>query len=55
MSTSLKNLITSDKIKGIIAIAAAIIMYFTPDHIDAIIETCLVAFGISTLIVKEKE
>jgi hypothetical protein len=44
--TNLKDLILNDKTKGIIAIAAAVVMWFTPNHIDAIIETALAAFGI---------
>ena len=43
------------KVKGVIAIVAAIVMYFTPDHIDRIIEMCLTAFGISVLSLGEKE
>lgn len=43
------------KLKGIIAIAAAVIMYFTPDNIDKIIELLLAAFGISTLIISDKK
>jgi hypothetical protein len=51
----LKDLILNEKTKGIVAIVAAIVCYFTPDHIDAIIEMCLAALGISKLILKEKE
>ena len=40
MSTFIK-LITNDKFKGIVAIAAAVLMYFTPDEIDKIIEGLL--------------
>lgn len=53
--TDIKAFITNDKIKGIIAIAAAIVMYFTPDYIDAIIEAGLTAFGISRLMISEKK
>ncbi|MDR2794221.1 MAG: hypothetical protein LBB12_00400 [Holosporaceae bacterium] len=53
--TNLKEIIANEKTKGIIAIAAAVIMWFTPNHIDAIIEAGLAAFGISKLVLKEKE
>jgi hypothetical protein len=53
--TNLKEIIANEKVKGIIAIIAAVVMYFTPNHIDAIIEMCLAALGISKLILKEKE
>ncbi|GHU13695.1 hypothetical protein FACS189449_09370 [Alphaproteobacteria bacterium] len=51
----LKDLILSEKTKGTIAIIAAIVMYFTPDYIDAIIEAGLAAIGISKLVIKEEE
>ncbi|GHT91992.1 hypothetical protein FACS1894122_05220 [Alphaproteobacteria bacterium] len=51
----LKDLILSEKTKGTIAIVAAVVMYFTPDYIDAIIEAGLAAFGISRLVIKEEE
>ena len=47
-----KNL---NKIKGIVAIVAAIVMYFTPDDIDRVIEGMLALFGVSTLIITEKK
>ena len=47
-----KNL---NKIKGIVAIVAAIVMYFTPDDIDRVIEGILALFGVSTLIITEKK
>jgi hypothetical protein len=53
--TNLKDLILNDKTKGIIAIVAAVLMAYTPDHIDAIIEAGLAAFGIAKLVIKEKE
>lgn len=40
--------------KGAIAIIAAIVMYFTPDHIDRIIELLLAAMGIQQLSLKQK-
>ena len=51
----IRDLILSPKIKGIIAIGAAIAMYFTPDEIDHIIEGLLSVFGISTLVIGDKE
>jgi hypothetical protein len=53
--TNLKEIIANEKTKGIIAIAAAVIMWFTPNHIDAIIEAGLAAFGISKLVIKKEE
>ena len=50
----IKNFLTNEKVKGAIAIAAAILMYYTPDHIDLIIETCLAALGISKLTIEKK-
>lgn len=52
---NLKSIITNEKVKGAIAIAAAIIMFFTPDHIDLIIESLLAVFGIQKLIITKKE
>jgi hypothetical protein len=52
---NLKSIITNEKVKGAIAIAAAIIMFFTPDHIDLLIETLLAAFGITKLVITEKK
>jgi hypothetical protein len=58
MFTNLKNFILSEKAKGIIAIVAAVVMWFTPDHIDRIIELCLLclaAIGVSKLVLKRDE
>ena len=52
---SLKSIIGNEKVKGAIAIAAAVIMFFTPNHIDLIIELLLAAFGITKLVISEKE
>ena len=52
---NLKSIITDEKIKGAIAIAAAIIMWFTPDHIDLAIEILLGMFGIQQLVLKKKD
>jgi hypothetical protein len=52
---NLKSIIKNEKVKGAIAIAAAIIMFFTPDHIDVVIEALLAAFGIQKLILKKDD
>ena len=52
---NLKTIITNEKIKGTIAIAAAVVMFFTPDHIDLIIESLLAAFGIHKLVLKKDD
>jgi hypothetical protein len=53
--TNLKEIIANEKVKGVIAIAAAVVMWFTPDYIDAIIEAGLAAFGISKLVIKKED
>ena len=52
---NIKEVITSDKLKGIIAIGAAVVMYFTPDEVDHIIEGLLSVFGISELVIGDKK
>jgi Sec-independent protein secretion pathway component TatC len=47
--------ILNEKTKGMIAIVAAIAMYFTPDHIDRIIESLLGIYGIAALTLQKKE
>lgn len=51
---AIKAFMQSDKFKGIIAIIAAVVMYFTPDHVDKIVELILTAFGINVLVIKAK-
>ncbi|GHU14409.1 hypothetical protein FACS189449_11060 [Alphaproteobacteria bacterium] len=51
----LKDLILSEKTKGTIAIIAAVVMYFTPDYIDAIIQGLLGVYGITELTLREKK
>jgi hypothetical protein len=53
--TNIKEIIANEKAKGIVAIAAAIAMYFTPDEVDRIIEIGLAYFGISKLVVKKED
>lgn len=52
---SLLELLTNNKFKGIVAIVAAVVMYYTPDEIDKIIEGLLGAFGISQFIISPKK
>ena len=52
---NLKSLITNQEVKGVIAVIAAVVMVFTPDHIDLIIEALLAAFGIEKLMIKKEE
>ena len=52
---SLKSIIENEKVKGAIAIIAAVIMFFTPSHIDIVIESLLAAFGIQQLVLKKKD
>ena len=46
--------LNDEKVKGVIAIAAAVVMYFTPDQIDRIIEVCLAGLGISKLVITKE-
>jgi hypothetical protein len=50
----MRDLIFSDKTKGIVAILAAIVMFYTPDNIDRIIESLLGIYGITVLTVQKK-
>ncbi|MDR2666965.1 MAG: hypothetical protein LBB34_02515 [Holosporales bacterium] len=50
---NLKEIITNEKAKGVIALVAAVVMWFTPDYADAIIEASLAAIGISKLVIKD--
>lgn len=50
MQTFLTSLITNEKLKGTIAI----VMYLTPDYVDAVVEALLTAFGITKLAIREK-
>lgn len=53
--TNLKDLILNDRTKGIVAIVAAVITYFTPDSIDVIIESLLGIYGITVLTLRKKD
>jgi hypothetical protein len=46
--------VTSPKVKGIVSIAAAAVMHFTPDNVDRVIEGLLGAFGIGSMFVSKK-
>jgi hypothetical protein len=50
----LKSLFESDKLKGLIAVIAAIVIYYTPSNVDLVIESLLAMFGIQKLILKEE-
>ena len=50
----LKSLFESDKLKGLIAVIAAIVIYYTPSNVDLVIESLLAMFGIQELILKEE-
>lgn len=52
---SIIQFILSNRFKGIVAIVAAVVMYYTPDEVDHIIEGLLSLFGISTLIISDKK
>ena len=49
------TIITSPRFKGLVSLVAAVVMYYTPDHIDRIIEGLLGAFGITTLVIDPKQ
>jgi hypothetical protein len=53
--TNLKEIIANEKVKGIIAIVAAVVMWFTPNHIDAIIESLLGIYGVTVLTIQKKK
>lgn len=47
--------ITGERFMGIVSLVAAGVMYFTPDHIDNVIEGFLVLIGAPKLIVRKKD
>jgi len=51
----IKSIITNDKVKGLLAVIAAIVMFYTPDYIDRIIEALLAAFGVEKLIITKNK
>ncbi len=51
----LKSLFKRDNLKGIIAAIAAVVIYYTPSHVDLVIKSLLAMFGIQKLALKEKE
>lgn len=51
---SFVDFFSNPKVKAVISIAAAVVMYFTPDHIDRVIETLLLAYGFDLLIIDTK-
>lgn len=46
---TIKKILANEKTKGVLSIAAAVVMYYTPEHIDVVIESLLAALGISKL------
>jgi hypothetical protein len=50
----LKEIMANEKVKGAIAVVAAVVMWFTPDYIDTIIEAGLTAIGISKLVIRRE-
>ena len=52
---NLKSIIENEKVKGAIAIIAAVVMWFTPTHIDVVIEALLAAFCIQKLVLKKDD
>lgn len=55
MTFIIDKLFTKEGLKFLISSVAAIVMAFTPDHIDAIIELALpTLFGIDVLTLKKK-
>jgi O-methyltransferase involved in polyketide biosynthesis len=51
----LKKLLMSEKTKGIVSMVAAVVMYFTPDDVDRIIESLLAAFGARAMFIKQED
>lgn len=51
----IRKWLQDERVKGAVAIIAAVVMYYTPDHIDLVIETLLGAFGIRSFVIKNKE
>jgi hypothetical protein len=54
MSDIIKILL-SEKTKGIVSIVAAIVMYFTPNDVDRIIESLLAAMGVRAMFIKQND
>jgi len=48
-----KKLKQPSTIEGLIAVAAATVMLFTPEHIDQIIETGLSVFGVKRIVLDD--
>jgi hypothetical protein len=55
MLESVKEFFLNEKVKGAIALIAAVVMYFTPDYIDRIIESLLGVYGITVLTLQKKD
>ncbi len=48
----LKSILENEKIKGVIAVIAAVVIYYTPSNVDLVIESLLAMFGIQKLALK---
>lgn len=51
---NLRSKLADSRIQGGIALIAAVVMYFTPDEVDHIIEAFLAMLGISKLTIEKK-
>lgn len=52
-TNSIGEILNDPKVQGIVSIAAAVVMYFTPDEVDHVIEGLLGLFGIAKLQLKK--
>lgn len=55
MFTFLNKVLSNKIVNSSVSIGAAVTMYFTPDYIDHIIQTLLVANGFRVLMLEEKK
>ena len=51
--TKIVDFFTNPKIKGVVALGCVVLMQFTPDEIDRLIEGFMAFYGISHLIPKD--
>ena len=50
----IRQFLKTETVQGAIAIIAAVVMYFTPDNVDRIIEACLIALGVQKLVIRKE-
>lgn len=48
------NFFSNSKVKGVIAVICCVIMYYTPDEVDRIIEAFMAFYGISHLLPRKE-